>query len=128
MEEGFKPASPVRSVENERFFDAAREGKLMLKQCNSCKEVFHYPRALCPFCLSESSWIESSGSGVIYSYTEVHMRGGGYVLGMVTLAEGPTMMTNILTPDPSKLAIGQKVRVQFIETAGEERLAVFAPA
>jgi uncharacterized OB-fold protein len=128
MDDTFKPASPVRCAETARFYDAAREGKLMLKQCDSCKENFFYPRTLCPFCLGESSWIDSAGTGTIYSFTEVAMKGDSYVLAMVTLAEGPTMMTNILTSDPSELKVGQKVRVKFIETAGEERLPVFVLA
>jgi uncharacterized OB-fold protein len=122
----FKPASPVRNPETERFWDAAREGKLLLKKCNSCAEVFHYPRSLCPFCFSESSWIESAGLGVIYSYTAVNLRADPYVLAMVTLAEGPTIMTNIIG-DAAGLKVGQPVRVQFVETTGEERLPFFAP-
>ena len=127
-DEAFVPDSPVRNPETAPFFDAAREGKLLIKKCDGCGEAFFYPRALCPFCMSESSWLEAAGSGVVYSHSEVHMRGQNYVLGMVTLDEGPTMMTNIQADDFSKIAVGQKVRVQFVETKGEEKLAVFVPA
>jgi uncharacterized OB-fold protein len=128
MSETFVPESPVRSPENAPFFDAAREGKLLAKKCDACAEVFFYPRALCPFCMSESSWIETAGTGVIYSHSEVHMKGSSYMLAMVTLDEGPTMMTNIQADDFSKIAVGQKVRVQFVDTNGEEKLAIFVPA
>ena len=36
-----------------------------------------------------------------------------YVIALVTLAEGPTMMTNIVECHPDQLAIGQSVRLVF---------------
>lgn len=127
MAEDYTPASPVRDADNAPFFDALGEGKLLIKICNACNEPFFYPRELCPFCLSESSWAESSGEGTIYSYTQVATRGGSYVLAMVKLSEGPTLMTNVLTDRPEALAIGQRVRAHFVETTGDEKLAVFVP-
>lgn len=120
-------ASPVRDPDTAPFFDALREAKLLIKTCNACNHPFFYPRALCPFCLSESSWLECSGKGTLYSYTQVSRRGGNYVLAMVTLSEGPTLMTNILTDAPEALAIGQRVRVAFVDTTGDEKLPVFVP-
>jgi uncharacterized OB-fold protein len=127
MAENYIPASPVPDPDNAPFFDALREGKLLIKTCNACGEAFFYPRALCPFCLSESSWVESSGQGQVYSYTEVTTRSGSYVLALVTLSEGPTVMSNIVTDAPAALAIGQSVRVEFAETTGVEKLPVFVP-
>jgi uncharacterized OB-fold protein len=123
-----KLPAPSRTVETDRYWDAAREGKLLIKQCDTCHEPFHYPRALCPFCLSDSSWIEASGEGTIYSYTIVHLRDEAYVVAFVTLAEGPTMMTNIITSDPGSLSIGQRVHVTFAPTMGDDPVPVFVPA
>ena len=50
-----------------------------------------------------------------------------YVLAYVTLDEGPTMMTNIVTPDLDAVRIGQRVRVTFEETNTGFKLPVFAP-
>jgi uncharacterized OB-fold protein len=127
MPEDYTPASPVRDPDNAPFFDALRDGKLLIKTCNACKEAFFYPRALCPFCLSESTWVEASGDGEIYSYTQVATRAGSYVLALVTLAEGPTLMTNVMTDAPEALAVDQRVRAQFIRTTGDEKLPVFVP-
>jgi len=127
MAEHYTPVSPVRDPDNAPFYDALREGKLLIKTCDACNEAFFYPRSLCPFCLSESSWIEASGQGNIYSYTEVTTRSGTYVLALVTLSEGPTMMSNILTDTPATIAIGQRVRAEFVETTGSEMLPVFVP-
>lgn len=128
MGESFKPPAPVRNPETEQFWDAAREGKLFIKQCNACGATFFYPRSLCPFCMSETSWIESSGAGTVYSYTSVYNREGSYVLALVTLAEGPTIMTNVLTKDADSVTVGQLVRVEFQETTGEDPVPVFVPA
>ncbi|USU11302.1 OB-fold domain-containing protein [Sphingomonadaceae bacterium OTU29THOMA1] len=127
MAEDYTPASPVRDPDNAPFFDALRDGKLLIKTCNACNEAFFYPRALCPFCLSESTWVEASGDGEIYSYTQVATRAGSYVLALVTLAEGPTLMTNVITGAPEALAVGQRVRANFIPTTGDEKLPVFVP-
>jgi len=128
MADEFIPESPVRNPETAPFFDAAREGRLLIKRCDGCGQAFFYPRALCPFCMSESAWADAAGTGVIYSYSEVHMRGDSYVLGMVSLDEGPTMMTNLRFPDPSAIQVGARVRVEFVDTNGEEKLAIFVPA
>ncbi len=127
METASKMPAPARNPETDRYWDAAREGRLLIKQCDSCGEPFHYPRALCPFCLSDSSWIEASGEGEIYSYTIVPLRDEPYVVAFVALAEGPVMMTNIVTADPQSLRIGQPVRVSFAATMGEDPVPVFVP-
>jgi uncharacterized protein len=50
-----------------------------------------------------------------------------YALAFVTLAEGPTMMTNIVDCDLDGLRIGQKVRVTFQQTDTGYRAPVFTP-
>ncbi len=125
MSDIFKHASPVRDSDNAPFFDAALEGRLLIKRCDVCKEAFFQPRELCPFCLSESSWMQASGVGSIYSYTAVAARDGSYVLALVTLAEGPTIMSNIVTGDLEVIAVGTRVEVQFVDTKGDEKLPVF---
>lgn len=127
MENASKLPAPARNPETDPYWDAAREGRLLIKQCDSCGEPFHYPRALCPFCLSDSSWIEASGEGEIYSYTIVPTRDETYVVAFVALAEGPVMMTNIVTEDPQSLRVGQSVRVSFAPTMGEDPVPVFVP-
>lgn len=127
METASTMPAPIRNPETDRYWDAAREGKLLIKQCDGCGEPFHYPRALCPFCLSDTSWIEASGEGVIYSYTIVPTRDETYVVAYVALAEGPVMMTNIVTADPQSLRCGQPVRVTFAPTMGDDPVPVFVP-
>jgi len=46
----------------------------------------------------------------------------------VTLAEGPTMMTNIVDCDLNAIRIGQAVRVVFKATEDGPPVPMFAPA
>jgi uncharacterized OB-fold protein len=48
-----------------------------------------------------------------------------YAIAYVTLAEGPTMMTNIVDCDFDKLSIGQAVNVVFKETEGGPPVPMF---
>ena len=59
-----KIPSPPVNPESKAFFDAAREGKLLLAECSACKALHYYPRAVCPFCASEKiQWVEAKGKG-----------------------------------------------------------------
>lgn len=124
-----KLPAPQPSPETAAYFDAAKEGRFLVKRCRACGEAHHYPRALCPFCFSdETEWQEASGSGVIYSYSVMRRAPVPYAIAYVTLEEGPTMMTNLVDCDFDALAIGQKVRVVFRPTDGGAPLAMFTPA
>ena len=120
---------PAVTVETKPFWDAAAEGKFLIKHCNACGEDHWYPRALCPFCFSdETVWEESPGEGVIYSYSVMHRSPSGpYAIGYVTLNEGPAVLTNFVDVAPDGLSIGQKVKVKFQPTENGPPVPVFSP-
>jgi uncharacterized OB-fold protein len=112
------------------YFDAAAQGRLLLKHCKACGEKHHYPRAVCPFCWSsEVEWRDCTGSGQIYSFS-VMRRGAGapYCIAYVRLDEGPVMMSNIVDTDLDAVRIGQRVRVVFKVSEGGKAMAMFTPA
>ena len=128
MAERTIPAPPM-TPEVQPFFDAAKQGKLLVKRCTACNEFHHYPRAICPFCGSDrTEWKEASGRGVIYSWSVLRRANPPYALAYVTLAEGPTMMTNIVDCDLDKIRIGQNVKVVFKPTDGGPPVPMFTPA
>ena len=47
-----KLASPVITTESKAFFDAARQGRLLIPICTACDRAHWYPRVICPFCAS----------------------------------------------------------------------------
>ena len=123
------PTNPELNPGDKEYFDAAAEGKLMLKKCGDCGEVHHYPRALCPFCGSDrTEWTEASGRGTVYSYSVFRRAPIPYAIAYVTLAEGPTMMTNLVDCDLDAIRIGQAVRVNFKPTEDGPPVPMFSPA
>ena len=125
-----KMRDPQMNPGDEPYFQAAGEGKLLLKKCNQCGQHHHYPRAMCPFCWSDKvEWVQAKGTGEIYTYT-VTRRGGPvpYCIAYVQLDEGPRMMTNIVDTDLDTIKLGQKVKVVFKKTEGGQSVPCFAPA
>jgi uncharacterized OB-fold protein len=125
-----KIRDPQMNPGDEPYFQAAGEGKLLLKKCNQCGQHHHYPRAMCPFCWSDKvEWVQAKGTGEIYTYT-VTRRGGPvpYCIAYVQLDEGPRMMTNIVDTDLDTIKIGQRVKVTFKKTEGGQSVPCFAPA
>lgn len=120
--------APEPNVETQPFWDAAAEGRLLIKRCGACGEPHYYPRALCPFCLSaDTRWEEAAGTGSIYTFSTMRRgKDAPYTLAYVTLDEGPAVLTN-LDADPATLAIGQRVRVRFVPTDGGPPVPMFAP-
>lgn len=119
---------PPVNLETEHYWSAAKECKLMLKRCNDCGEVHHYPRAICPRCLSSATeWVQASGRGRIYSFSVMRRAQVPYAIAYVTLDEGVTMMSNIVECDFDQLAISQPVEVAFRFTTGGESIPVFRP-
>ena len=121
---------PSINPENKAFFDAASQGKLLVKRCNSCGEAHHYPRSLCPHCFSgETEWRESQGAGTIYTCS-VLRRGvpEPYCIAYVTLEEEVTLLTNIVDCDLDTVKIGMKVKVVFKPTEGGPPVPMFTPA
>lgn len=119
---------PAINLETEPYWAAAKDGKLLIKKCKACGEPHFYPRSLCPHCGStDVDWQETSGKGTIYSYSVMRRAPVPYAIAYVTLAEGVTMMTNIVDADLDALAVGQAVEVAFRQTEGGEALPVFKP-
>jgi uncharacterized OB-fold protein len=124
-----KIAAPPMNPEVQPFFDAAAEGKLLVKWCTSCGQPHHYPRAICPFCWKDTTeWRPASGKGTVYSYSVMRRVPAPYALAYVTLEEGVTMMTNIVDCDLDKIRIGQAVRVVFRPSDGGPPVPMFTLA
>jgi uncharacterized OB-fold protein len=120
---------PPVNQETRAFWDAARAGRLTYGSCAACSEPHYYPRSICPFCGSDRIQLaEASGRGTIYTYTVMRRAPVPYAIAFVTLAEGPTMMTNIVDCDLDAIRIGQPVKVVFKPTEGGPPLPMFTPA
>jgi uncharacterized OB-fold protein len=121
---------PVPTLETQPFWDAAAQGKFLIKRCKACGEAHYYPRTYCPFCASgDTVWEQSKGEGALYTYSVMHRSPTGpYCIAYVTLDEGPAVLTNIIDCDFKTLKIGQRMRVKFTPTDGGPPAPTFTPA
>ena len=120
-----KIPSPPVNPESKAFFDAAREGKLLLAKCSACKALHYYPRAACPFCSSPTELVAARGGGKIYSYSVMRRVAEPYAIAYVTLDEGVTMLTNMVDCDLDRLRVGDAVRLVFKAAEGGEMIPMF---
>jgi len=113
-------AAPARSPETAPFWQAAEEGRFLIKRCESCHEAHWYPRAKCPFCHSfETVWEEHPGCGEIHSWTVMRKSPTGpFALAYLTLdpaggRASPTLYVRFDDVPEQGLEIGARARVTF---------------
>jgi uncharacterized OB-fold protein len=122
-------ASPEPNPETQKYWDAAKEGKLLIMKCKDTGKPYFYPRARSPFTASSNvEWVEAAGTGEIYTFSVMKRSKIPYCIAYVRLDEGVTMMTNIVDTDLDKVAIGQKVKVVFKETENGQPVPMFTAA
>lgn len=123
-----KISAPRVLPESAEFWRAANEGQLLLKKCNACGEVHHYPRDICPFCLSsDTTWLPATGFGTVYSFSTMGKGEAAYTLAFVTLDEGVTLMSNLVDCESGTPVIGQRVQVVFKPAEGGQAVPMFTP-
>jgi len=123
-----KIPKPNVTPDTKEYWDAAEQGKLLIKRCNACSKNYFYPRKFCPFCMSDDTqWLECAGTGVVYSYSIMRRVEVPYVLAYVKLDEGPIMMTNIVDCPFPDVRIGQEVRVSHRPSDGGPPVPMFVP-
>ncbi|CAJ95204.1 DNA-binding protein [Cupriavidus necator] len=120
---------PIEHPDNAEFWAAAREGRLLVKHCDSCGKPHWYPRPLCPFCMGSTHWKEASGRGTIYSFSVTRRAGPTpYCIAYVKLDEGVTVMSHIVDCDLDTVRIGQKVVLRFAPSEGGAPVPTFTLA
>lgn len=126
-----RPA-PRPSILSQPFWDSTAQHRLIRPYCLHCKVSFFPPQLCCSLCLEKDwIWVPSEGLGTVYSHTTVYrapLAGFDvpYVLAIVDLEDGFSMMTNVVGIDPDDVSIGIRVAVQW-EVRGDICLPVFAP-
>jgi hypothetical protein len=120
--------APIPDPITAPFWDAAKEGRLMLGRCKDTGKHFFPPRGVSPFTLSPNvELVPASGQGVLYTYTVMRTK-EPYIAAMVELAEGPRVFTNLLNVAPEDVRIGMILRVEFVPTEAGPPVPMFAPA
>jgi uncharacterized OB-fold protein len=134
-ERWFPDAMPLPSANAETmpWWEGAREHRLVAQQCVSCQVLRHPPGPICPQCsATDSTWLELSGRGTVYTYTVVHQQfvpaDVPYVVIAVDLREGIRIVSNLVDVDPSEARIGMPVTVAWEDMGPELSLPRFRPA
>lgn len=128
-----RPLPPIRP-ETRHYWEKAAEEELVLRVCQECGLTYHYPRMLCPDCLSDDvEWTTMTGRGTVYSYTVTDNDDwpeaeSPTIVAYVQLTEGPRMITTIENCLPEAVEIGMEVVVDFISTEEEIGIPVFVLA
>lgn len=106
--------------DNEFWFRAARERRLVIQACDECGKLRHPPSPTCPDCHS-FAWHEvvASGRGTVHSYVvSHHPKAPGFtyphVVLLVDLAEGTRLVADF-AGDPDSVSVGMPVEVEWVD-------------
>lgn len=122
---------PQPTALSQPFWDACRDGRLVVQHCADCGEYQFIPQPCCTNCQSKSlEWAASSGRGTVYSYSVVHRAPRPqfetpYAVIIVAMEEGWHMLSNLLDCPPENIAIDMPVVVSFRRMSEEITLPLF---
>ncbi len=125
---------PGVSRDTEFFWEGCKERELRIQKCEGCGRLTHPPVVRCAQCGSyEFGYRVASGAGTLYSFVEpVHppmpFMEYPYIVGLVELAEGTRLITNLVDIDPEEVRIGMPLALTFVQTDPELILPMFRPA
>ncbi|MFJ8235701.1 Zn-ribbon domain-containing OB-fold protein [Ureibacillus sp. NPDC094379] len=124
---------PRPTNETKVYWEACQQQKLLIQQCKECEHIQFYPRLMCTKCsCREVDWIEACGLAKVLTYTIVHrpilpayQKVAPYILAVVQLDEGPTMMTNIVNCPLDEIKCDMNVKVMFQQWSDDFLVPVF---
>jgi uncharacterized OB-fold protein len=124
---------PETDTDAAAFWQAATEGKLLIQHCRRCGGYQHYARPFCITCRdADVEMVEAGGAGVLHSFTVVYRSPYDdvptpYVVGLVRLDEGVTLLTNVVGCDPARVACDMPVEVTYQTVRDGVVIPVFRP-
>lgn len=131
--EGADPAlrhRPFVVRDNQFWFDAAHQRRLVIQTCTDCGQLRHPPGPTCPRCGS-LNWHETtaSGRGTVHSYViSHHPKAPGYdyplAVLLVDLEEGTRLVADY-SGDPGTVRVGMPVEVEWLDYGGDVILPRF---
>lgn len=123
--------TPILTEDNQEFWTAAAEGKLVAQRCSACGRLRHPPGPMCPHChsLAHES-VELSGKGQVYSYSILHypqfpMFDYPIIAVLVDLDEGVRILSELHDQEPGEVRIGMAVEVRFEQVGDDMAVPVF---
>lgn len=117
------------------FFEHCAARRLCFQRCETCGAWRHIPRLMCAKCGSPDwEWSESSGRGVVFSWTVTHQAmhpafadDVPYAVAVVELEEGVRMVTGLRGIEPDRVRLDLPVEVIFEDVGEGVVLPFFGP-
>lgn len=126
---------PNAYIDTQPFWDAARQGRLLIQYCKDTGRPQWFPR---PVSLATGrrnlEWREVSGRGTVYSFTVTNSAWPGhedrvpYVCALIELEEGVRILANLLNVKPEDARIGMPVKLCWERLSEEISYPAFEPA
>ncbi|MGW6569939.1 bifunctional MaoC family dehydratase N-terminal/OB-fold nucleic acid binding domain-containing protein [Streptomyces sp. NPDC054975] len=122
---------PVINRDNAGFWEGVAAHRLLVQRCTGCATLRFPWLPGCNGCGSQE-WdtVEASGAGTVFSYVVMHHPSfpafdPPYAVGLIELAEGVRMISNVVGVPYDKVRIGMPVRLEFLRVDEELELPVF---
>jgi len=113
------------------FYDELQNGRLMTTKCERCALVFFPPRITCPDCLGgEIKWVQLSGKGTLYAFTQQHQSLAfrkPTVVGIVELDDARGRIFSIIDVAWEEARIGMRLKVDFFDSPFGFKMHKFLP-
>ncbi|MBT2384444.1 bifunctional MaoC family dehydratase N-terminal/OB-fold nucleic acid binding domain-containing protein [Streptomyces sp. ISL-11] len=122
---------PVVNRDNAGFWEGVAAHRLLIQRCDACAALRFPWLPGCGRCGSpEWSTVEASGAGTVFSYVIVHHPPAPgldppYAVGLVELAEGVRMISNITGAAAERVRIGMAVALEFVRVDADLEIPVF---
>jgi len=126
---------PRPTPETAAFWEGCTNHILKIQCCDDCGHYQFFPRIFCTQCTSKQvSWVAVKGRGTVRSFTicrravsKAYAAEEPYVVALIRLEEGPTMMSNVVQCDPLDVKVGMPVEVMFEDWSDEIAIPKFYP-
>ncbi len=115
----------------EEYLAFLAQGRFMLQRSRSSGQYVFFPRVAEPRTGSRDlEWVAASGEGTVYATTTVRAKPPqpSYNVALITLAEGPRMMSRVEGIEPDAVRIGMPVRARVAQAEGKPLLVFDAVA
>ncbi|WP_051823858.1 bifunctional MaoC family dehydratase N-terminal/OB-fold nucleic acid binding domain-containing protein [Streptomyces sp. NRRL S-1448] len=122
---------PVINRDNAGFWEGVSRHTLLIQRCGGCRTLRFPWLPGCQACGSpEWDTVEASGTGTVYSYVVMHHPpfpafDPPYAVGLIELAEGVRMVSNVIGVPCDEVRIGMPVQLEFLSVDEELELPVF---
>ncbi len=120
--------APCSNRDFDFFYRGLEDERLLVQRCARCNQLRSLPSPGCESCGS-LDWepLPLAGEGEVYSYvTHYHPPLPGFAaphpMALVTMDEGVRLLGAMDGTDPADVAIGRRVRVEFVR---RENVAAF---